>query len=65
MLMFGLFAVTALALTAVGLFGIIVAPTDATLYTLAAAVVLTVSVLASYWPARRTMTIDPTVALRQ
>jgi putative ABC transport system permease protein len=45
------------------LFG--VAPTDATLYAVAAALVLTLCVLASYWPARRAMRIDPLVALRQ
>jgi putative ABC transport system permease protein len=45
------------------LFG--VAPTDVTLYAVAAIVVLTVSSLASYLPARRAMSIDPTVALRQ
>ena len=45
------------------LFG--VAPTDAPLYALAATVVLTVSALATYLPARRAMSIDPTIALRQ
>jgi hypothetical protein len=45
------------------LFG--VGPTDPTLYTVAAVVVLTFCILASYWPARRAMLIDPLVALRQ
>jgi ABC-type antimicrobial peptide transport system permease subunit len=45
------------------LFG--VTPTDDTLYAVAAVVVLTVSALASYWPARQAMAIDPIVALRQ
>jgi ABC-type lipoprotein release transport system permease subunit len=44
------------------LFG--VAPTDAATFAIGSALLLTLSLVASYVPARRATTIDPIVALR-